>query len=92
MYAWLQYIYGVPIVATIDFDAPDSHLIQQDHEQRSKWLCKNCVVLRLDSGEAFYKQDEVPKTKVANECSLFVQTLQKRRRLGTAVPPSPQPL
>lgn len=82
VHAWIQYIYGVPIVATIDLDAPDSHLVQADHEQRSRWLCRNCDILRLSPGEAFYCKESAPKAKLTNTYSLFAQTLQKRRRLG----------
>ena len=46
MYSYVQYLFGVPVVATVDLDAPDSYLVDPTHRKRSKWLCKNCVFVR----------------------------------------------
>jgi len=40
MYSYVQYLYGVPIVATVDFDAPDPELLQPDHPKASRWLLR----------------------------------------------------
>ena len=38
MYSYVQYLYGVPIVATVDFDAPDPELLQPGHPKASRRL------------------------------------------------------
>ena len=86
VYSYTQYIYGVPIVATIDLDTPDGQLVDSESPERSKWLCKNCQILRLPMGDAFFDKEELPDVTLRNKFSLFVQTLKKRRRLVT--PPS----
>ncbi len=53
MYAYAVYMYGVPMVATVDFDAPDQALIQ---EGGSRWLRQNAVYLRLEEGETTQHQ------------------------------------
>jgi len=79
LYSYVQYLYGVPVVATVDLDAPDSHLVDPQSEKCSKWLCKNCTFVRLAPGECFYDKTKVPKTKVENRFSLFAQTVKRRR-------------
>lgn len=97
VFSYAQYLYGVPIVVTIDLDAADSHLSNPLHEQRSRWICKNCVVIRLPEGEAFYRTDLVPRERLPNSVSLFAKTVAKRRRLqqgvedGTVVEQSVEP-
>ena len=83
VYSYTQYIYGVPIVATIDLDTPDGQLVDPDCTERSKWLCKNCQILRLPIGDAFFDKQQLPDVTLPNTFSLFVQTLQNRRRLVT---------
>ena len=83
VYSYTQYIYGVPIVATIDLDTPDGQLVDPDCTERSKWLCKNCQILRLPIGDAFFDKEQLPDVTLPNKFSLFVQTLKKRRRLIT---------
>ena len=80
VYSYVQYLYGVPVVATIDLDAPDAYLADEDSPWRSNWLCKNTVCVRLPPGQAFYDTTAVPQTKVENRFSLFAQTLKRRRQ------------
>ena len=79
MYAYAQYLFGVAIVVTVDLDAPDGYLVDPEHPKRSKWLCKNCVFVRLERGGTFYDATKVPSTKLENTHSLFAQTLKRRR-------------
>ena len=79
MYAYAVYIYGVPIVATVDFDAPDQALIQ---EGGSRWLRQNAVYLRLEEGETFFEEGLPPTLPAAT--SLFARRL--RQRLGGTSP------
>ena len=79
MYAYTQYLYGVAIIATIDLDTPDAFLVDPDSPQRSKWLLKNCEIVRLSGGDTYY--EKVDPVRVPNEFSLFAETV-KRRRTG----------
>ena len=79
MYAYAQYLFGVAIAVTVDLDAPDGHLVDPEHPNRSKWLCKNCVFVRLERGGTFYDATTLPATKLENTHSLFAQTLKRRR-------------
>ena len=79
VYSYWQYLFGVPVVATVDLDAPDKHLVDPEHEERSKWLLKNCVIQRLEKGDVFYEKAKLPKVKLPNEFSLFAATLKRRR-------------
>ena len=79
MYAYTQYLFGVPVVATVDLDAPDAYLVNKEHQDRSKWLCKNCVFVRLPAGGTFYNEALVPTVKIENEFSLFARTVKRRR-------------
>ena len=81
LYAYAQYLFGVAIVVTVDLDAPDGHLVQEQHPERSSWLCKNCVILRLPRGETFYDATRIPANRTTNTRSLFAETV-KRRRAG----------
>ncbi len=81
VYAYAQYLFGVPVVATIDLEAPDAHLADASHKDRSKWLLKNCVFVRASAGEVFYDSAKLPKEKVDNTFSLFAATLKRRRGL-----------
>ena len=85
MYAYIQYLFGVAFVATVDLDAPDAYLVNEQHKDHSRWLRKNCVIVRLAAGEAFYDQEEANRLPtVANEFSLFAETVRQRRRLQAA--------
>ena len=79
VHAYPQYLYGVAVVATVDWDAPDSYLVNKDSPWRSRWLCKNTVVVRLPEGEAFYDKTKVPAKRVHNAFSKFAQTVKRRR-------------
>ena len=79
VHSYVQYLYGVPVVATVDLDTPDSHLVDPQHPKRSKWLCKNCTFLRVAAGECFYDVTKVPQAKVENRHSRFAQTVKRRR-------------
>lgn len=85
VYSYAQYLFGVPVVVTIDLDAPDAHFANPDSEKRSKWLAKNCVYVRLPAGEAFYHTANVPNKAVANAFSLFTDTVKRRRAEGAAL-------
>ena len=54
MHAYAQYLFMIPIIATVDFDAKGHHLVQEGHPKRSKWLMQNAVVVRLVGGESCY--------------------------------------
>ena len=79
VYSYVQYLYGVPVVATIDLDAPDAYLVDKESPWRSKWLLKNTTRLSLPAGEAFYNTAAVPTEKLENRFSLFAQTWKRRR-------------
>ena len=90
MYAYAQYLYGVPIVATIDLDAPDKHLVQRYlpeeegevlNPQRSRWLLGNTVRIELDPGDKFWDASGPDRPPPENTFSLFAQNLRRRRRL-----------
>ena len=74
MYSYAVYLYGVPIVATVDFDAPDSSLVTGG----SKWLAKNCRYLKLDESETFFVAAEGPE--LPNSKTIFAERLRKRLR------------
>ena len=80
MYSYTQYLYGVAIVATIDLDAPDSWLVDEESDKKSRWLLKNCVPVRLQPGETFYEPRTGPAPTVANTALLFAETVKRRRR------------
>ena len=78
MYAYAQYLFMIPIIATVDFDAKDEDLVQEGHPKRSKWLMQNAVVVRLGEGEAFY----MPQGEVVGPPAdtLFARHLNARRQ------------
>ena len=82
LYSYVQYMYGVPVIATVDLDAPDRYLVDPQHKDRSNWLCKNVRVLALPRGEKFFDEAQVPTSKVENTFSLFAQTVKRRRELA----------
>ena len=77
MHSYSQYLFMIPIVATVDFDATDKYLVDATSQWRSKWLCANTVVVRLEEGAAFYEQ----RAEVAGPAAdtLFAQHLRARR-------------
>ena len=79
MFAYVQYLFGVAVVATIDLDAPDSHLVNPGHAQASNWLLKNCVIVRLPAGDAFFDRSAMPDAIVENTFSRFAETVKRRR-------------
>ena len=79
IHSYVQYLYGVPIVATLDLDAPDKYYVDPDSEWRSRWLLKNCVFVSLPVGETFFEQRTGPKPEIDNSFSLFAQTVKRRR-------------
>ena len=83
MYSYIQYLFGVPVVATVDLDAPDPWLVERGGQWASRWLLKNTVLLRLQNGETFYVPGPEQSRKVPNSFSLFAQTV-KRRRMAAA--------
>jgi len=40
---------------------------------------KNCVIVRLPAGDAFYDRGAVPHAVVENRFSRFAQTVKRRR-------------
>ena len=78
MHAYVQYLFGVPIIATVDLDAPDACLVEEGGPNASRWLLKNCEIVRLQPGETFYKQRDGPAPRIPNTYSLFAKTLRKR--------------
>jgi hypothetical protein len=81
LYSYAQYLFGVPVVATVDLDAPDAFLADPTHENACKWLRKNCVFIRSAAGGVFYDAAKLPKTKVENRFSLYAATVKRRRLL-----------
>ena len=81
VHSYVQYIFGVPIIATIDLDAPDPYLVDPQDTRHSRWLLANCVTFRLPPGEAFFNKAAVPQETVPNTFSLFAKTLKRRREL-----------
>ena len=79
VYSYVQYLFGVAVVATIDLDAPDAYLADAQQEGHSKWLLKNCVFVRLPAGATFYNSAALPKLKLDNKFSLFAGTVKRRR-------------
>ena len=84
-FAYLQYLYGIPVVATVDLDAPDKHLVDAGHAKKSRWLLKNCVIIKLADGEKFYEESG-PRKVIPNKYSLFAETVRKRRAEELARP------
>ena len=82
VYSYVQYLFSVATVATVDLDAPDGHLVNPACEGCSKWLVKNTVVVRLPRGETFYDAAKKPTTKLDNPFSLFAATVKRRRALA----------
>ena len=77
MYAYAVYLYGLPNVATVDFDAADEGLIRKPAGQGgSQWLRKNAVYLRLEPGQAFFEEGPAPPPPQAT--SLFARRWRKR--------------
>ena len=79
LYAYAQYLFGVAVVATVDLDAPDAHLVDPNHTGRSRWLLRDCTIVRLQPGECFFEKSKKPTEKVPNEFSLFAKTVKRRR-------------
>ena len=82
MYAYSQYIFMVPIVATVDFDAKDAHLVEAGNELGSKWLQQNTILVRLDEGSTFYEEAEAREGPDAD--TLFAKNLRARRATVSA--------
>jgi len=79
MYSYPQHLFGVPIVATIDLDAPDKYLVDPQDARCSNWLVTNLQILRLAPGEAFFDRTETEAVHAPNTFSLFAETVKKRR-------------
>ena len=73
----------VPVVATVDFDAPDAHLVNREEKKHSRWLVANTVLLRLKAGETFYGPGE--KKRGPESDSLFARNLRRRMEIEAAV-------
>ncbi len=83
VYAYPQYLFGVPFVASIDLDAPDADLVDEHSPKRSNWLLSNCVIVRLKKGEAFFDNKAAAPPPRSNTFSLFAETVRKRRRFSS---------
>ena len=79
VHSYVQYLFGVPVVVTVDLEAPDAHLVQEGNPLASSWLQKNGVFVRLPAGEAFYDKEKLPNCVVENKYSLFAATVKRRR-------------
>jgi len=82
MYAYSQYLFMVPIVVTVDFDAKDDYLVNAGHARRSKWLLRNAVYLRLQAGQAFYEAG--PEVVGPEADTLFARQLRGRGQAAGA--------
>ena len=80
MYAYSQYLFMVPIVVTVDFDAKDDYLLNGNHARKSKWLLGNAVYLRLEAGQAFYEAG--PEIVGPEADTLFARQLRARGQAG----------
>ena len=78
VYSYTQYLFGVPVVATVDLDAPDAFLVDSTSKRASKWLRKSIVRVALERGEAFC-DTSCHRPAVPNNFSLFAKTLKRRR-------------
>ena len=78
VYSYVQYLFGVAVVATIDLDAPDAYVSDAQQEGHSKWLLKKCVFVRLPAGATFYDSAALPKLQLNNRFSLFAETVKRR--------------
>ena len=85
MYAWSKYLYGVPFVATVDFDAPDAYLVDENSQWQSRWLMKNTERVCLSQGATFYDQAKLPKRKLHNCFSLCSSNAEETQGVSTAV-------
>ena len=88
VFSYVQYLFGVAIVATFDWDTPDAYLVDDSHPKRSRWLLKNCVFVRLAAGDTFFVQGKVPQQRPDNTFSLFAATVKRRRQQVQAAPVS----
>ena len=80
MHACSQYLFMVPPVVAVDFDAKDDHLVNEGHPRRSKWLLRNAVYLRLEAGQAFYEAG--PEIVGPEADTLFARQLRARGQAG----------
>jgi hypothetical protein len=79
VYSYVQYLFGVAVVATVDLDAPDAYFVDPDSTCHSKWLLKNCTFVRLPAGETFYDRQRLPQDRLDNTFSRFAATVKRRR-------------
>ena len=86
MYSYSQYLLLVPVVATIDLDAQDSHLVEEGHPGASTWLLQNTVRVRLGAGETFYErpQRRHAAPRAPRSDTLFAEGLRRRRLMAPA--------
>ena len=80
MYAYSQYLFMVPIVVTVDFDAKDDYRMDKKSPRQSKWLLRNAVYLRLEAGQAFYEAG--PEIVGPEADTLFARQLRARGQAG----------
>ena len=80
IYAYTQYLFSVAVVVTVDLDAPDAFLLDEQSSKHSKWLVKNTVLVQLPRGQTFYDASKRPKRKLENTFSLFAKTVKRRRQ------------
>lgn len=82
LFSYVQYLFGVPVVATVDLDAPDGYLVDPADDRHSRWLAKNCVFVRLAAEEVFYDIARLPTVQLENKFSKYAETLKRRRLQG----------
>ena len=78
MYAWSKYLYGVPFVATVDFDAPDAYLVDENSQWQSRWLMKP----RKPLGNLWEPQETLgkPLGNLGNPYETFTKPLGNLRK------------
>ena len=88
-YAYEQYLFSMAVVATIDLDTPDAYLVDDGSPDKSNWLMRNCTVLRLRPGDAFYDKSLVPRKVLPNRFGLYAATIKRRRSAAGAADAAP---
>ena len=86
MFSYVQYLYRVAVVATADWGAPDGFLIDKDGPRRSRWLVKNCTVVRLNQAKRPSTAPACRASAWKTHFSLFAQTVKRRRLLEAGGP------
>ena len=86
IHAYVQYLYAMPVVATVDMDAPDSHLVEEGHPNASRWRLRNLVVLSLSPGETFYTKPPTPPPSTPQHLFFVCGDAEEAPSFGVLIP------